>query len=92
MTSTRIRINNPIKQQIRFSLQRSRQNTSHKLCNATTIRLLKIDTKEILLTDTVGFINRLQTHLNSNTPFYTGTIRYIASPMSAAHTRRDDDD
>jgi hypothetical protein len=30
--------------------------------------------------------------MNSNTTFYTGTIRYIASPMLAAHTRRDDYD
>jgi hypothetical protein len=29
------------------------KNTSHKLCNATTARLLKIDNREILLTDTV---------------------------------------
>ena len=95
MTSARMRINDPSNNKLDSHYNMVAKNTSHKLCNATTTRLLKIDNRKILLTDTwihqqaSGFRH---IYMNSNTTFYTGTIRYIASPMPAAHTRIDDDD
>lgn len=60
MTSARMRINDPSNNKLDSHYNMVAKNTSHKLCNATTTRLLKIDNREILLTDTVGFISRLQ--------------------------------
>ena len=96
MTSARMRINDPSNNKLDSHYNMVAKNTSHKLCNATTTRLLKIDNREILLTDTVvdssaGFRLPTYIYMNSNTAFYTCTIRYIASPMPVAHTRIDDD-
>jgi hypothetical protein len=61
MTSARMRINDPSNNKLDSHYNMVAKNTSHKLCNATTTKLLKIDNRgEILLTDTVGFISRLQ--------------------------------
>ena len=56
MTSARIRINDPSNSKLDSHYNMVTKNTSHKLCNTTTTRLLKIDNREILLTDTVGFM------------------------------------
>lgn len=53
MTSARMRINDPSNNKLDSHYNMVAKNTSHKLCNATTTRLLKIDNREILLTDTV---------------------------------------
>ncbi len=53
MTSARMRINDPSNNKLDSHYNMVAKNTSHKLCNATTTRLLKIDNREILLTDTI---------------------------------------